>query len=202
MFYNGLGSAVYLSHLLISEAVRWGGTVIDATAGNGNDTIFLAKLVGPEGRVFAFDTQEKALQETSAMLEKSGCAAQVTLINAGHEDMDNYVQVAVDVVIFNLGYLPGGDHNLVTSAETTTRALSSALKLLRPGGRIGIVVYTGHPGGREECEAVELLASSLDSMLFNVISLTFVNRSSRAPVVIVIEKAGALNESKPSAQNT
>ena len=104
--------------------------------------------------------------------------------------MERFVTGPVDAVIFNLGYLPGGDHSLVTRPETTARALRSALDLLRPGGRIGLVIYTGHPGGREECEMVESMAASLDGELFKVIKTVFLNRTANAPVVIVIEKVG------------
>lgn len=199
---RGLGSAVHLVQLLVSGAVRDGGTAVDATAGNGKDTLFLAGLVGPDGQVYAFDIQEKALQTTRALLDEAGLAERVTLINAGHEEMERLVPGPVDAVIFNLGYLPGGDHALITHAGTTVRALRSALNLLRPGGRIGLVVYTGHPGGREECDRVEGLASSLDGKLYRVIKISFINRAAHAPVVIVIEKAGAFNEGQAAAQNS
>ena len=43
-----------------------GETVVDATAGNGHDTIFLSRLVGPSGRVIAFDIDPQARIETEA----------------------------------------------------------------------------------------------------------------------------------------
>lgn len=187
---RGLISAVHLVQHFLSESIQSGGTAVDATAGRGNDTLFLAGLVGPDGRVFSFDTQEKAIQDTRLLLEKAGLADRVTLVNAGHEEMENYVSGQVDTVIFNLGYLPGGDHSYTTRPETTERALESALHLLRPGGRVGLVIYTGHPGGAEECAAVESTAASLDGALFNVIKIAVLNRAASAPVVIVIEKAG------------
>lgn len=199
---RGLGSAVHLAQLLISEAVRSGGTAVDATAGNGYDTLFLARLVGSKGNVYAIDIQEKALQKTRALLEEDGAAGQVTFMHAGHEEMDRLVPGPVDAILFNLGYLPGGDHSLVTRADTTIRALQSALKLLRPGGRVGLVIYTGHPGGREECDRVEELASALDGSLYRVIKIHFLNRAAHAPVVIVIEKAGGFDESQAAEQNT
>lgn len=187
---KGLGSAVHLVQHLLSESVKIGGTAVDATAGRGNDTLFLARLVGPEGRVFSFDTQEKALHSTRMLLENAGMAERVSLVKAGHEDMDRYVSGPVDTVVFNLGYLPGGDHSFITRPESTVRALKSALGLLRPGGRVGLVIYTGHPGGMDECEAVENTAACLDGALFSVIKITVLNRAAIAPVVIVIEKAG------------
>ncbi len=187
---RGLDSAVHLVQLLISQVVRSGGTAIDATAGRGHDTLFLAGLVGSAGRVFAFDTQADALQSTGRLLEEAGLADRVTLIEDSHEEMKKHVTGPADAVIFNLGYLPGGDHLYVTKPDPTVSALHTALDLLRPGGRIGMVIYTGHPGGAEECEAVERAASSLDGALFSVIKIVVLNRSAGAPVIIVIEKAG------------
>lgn len=189
--HKGLGSAVNLVQLLLAESVRYGGTVMDATAGNGADTLYLARLVGPKGKVYSFDIQEKALLATRELLEKAGFAGRVTLIQAGHEEIESFVTGPVDAVIFNLGYLPGSDHSIVTRAGTTVVAVNSALNLLRPGGRIGLVIYTGHPGGGEEYAAVENLAVSLDRTRFNVIRINFLNRAAHAPVVIVVEKAGA-----------
>ncbi|MCL6634507.1 MAG: methyltransferase domain-containing protein [Peptococcaceae bacterium] len=199
---RGLGSAVHLVHLLIAEVLGEGGTAVDATAGNGRDTLFLARLVGPAGRVYAFDVQERALRTTRALLEEAGLAGRVTLVKAGHEEMERLVPGPVDAVVFNLGYLPGGDHALVTRPDTTVRALRSALNLLRPGGRAGLVVYTGHPGGREECRRVEELASRLDGSLYRAIRINFLNRAVHAPVVIVIDKAGAPNEGQAAAKNS
>lgn len=196
-----LGSAVYLIQLLISESLRRGGTAVDATAGNGHDTLFLARLVGPEGKVYAMDIQEKALSATRALLEKAGVADRVVLLQAGHEEMASLVPGPVDAVIFNLGYLPGGDHHIVTRGDTTVTALKSALGLLQPGGRAGLVIYTGHPGGREECELVEQMVSSLDGSLYRVIRISFLNRSTHAPAVIVVEKAGVFDESQAAAQD-
>ncbi|MDD4237825.1 MAG: class I SAM-dependent methyltransferase [Desulfotomaculaceae bacterium] len=198
---KGLGSAVHLAHLLLSEALGPGGTAIDATAGNGCDTLFLARQVGPQGKVYAIDIQAGALAKTSLLLQKAGVLDRVILLHSSHEEMEQLVTAPVDAVIFNLGYLPGGDHNLVTTSETTARALRAALKMLKPEGRIGLVIYTGHPGGQEELAVVEGVASSLDVSLYRVVRLNFINRSAQAPVVIVIEKAGVGDENQPAAQN-
>lgn len=198
---KGLGSAVHLAHLLLSEVLTPGGTAIDATAGNGFDTLFLAGQVGPQGRVYAIDIQATALQKAALLLQEAGVLERVTLINSSHAEMEQLVPEPVDAVIFNLGYLPGGDHNLVTTSETTARALRAALHMLKKHGRIGLVIYTGHPGGQEELSAVERVASSLDGNLYRVVRLNFINRSAQAPVVIVIEKAGVIDENQPAAQN-
>ncbi|OPY58166.1 MAG: 16S rRNA m(4)C1402 methyltransferase [Pelotomaculum sp. PtaU1.Bin035] len=198
---KGLGNAVHLAHMFISEVVKRGGTAVDATAGNGNDTLFLARLVEAEGRIYAFDIQKKALIKTRELLERYGAAKQVTLINSGHEEMESLISGNVDAVIFNLGYLPGGDHSLVTKPDTSVVSLESAIRLLRLGGRVALVIYTGHPGGSEERDAVEQFIYGLDRANYNVIKINILNRAKHAPMVIIVEKAGALNESQAAAQN-
>jgi SAM-dependent methyltransferase len=138
----------------VRKHVREGDLAVDATAGNGHDTAFLAELVGPGGRVWAFDVQRCAIDATAARLVALGLGARVELICGGHETVAEFAPSGLGVVMFNLGYLPGGDHALVTRPETTVRALSAALRLLRPGGVLTCVVYPGHPGGTEEAAAV------------------------------------------------
>lgn len=196
-----MGNAVELIHLLISQSVSAGGVAVDATAGNGYDTLFLARLVGPDGKVYAIDVQDRALNATKVLLDKYGMGNRAVLIKAGHEDMDKLVAGPIDAAIFNLGYLPGGDHSIVTISETTLKALRSALELLRPGGRAGLVVYTGHPGGREEFNQLEHMAASLDSNMYQAIRINIINRSVIAPVVIVIEKAGGPVEIQAAAKD-
>jgi len=187
---KGLDRAARLVHTLIGEVLTLGGVAIDATAGNGHDTLFLARQVGSGGLVYAFDIQQQALLTTSERLVAHGLDKQVILLQHSHEEMAQWVTVTVDAVIFNLGYLPGGKHDLVTKPESTLAALGAAILLLRPGGRIGIVIYTGHSGALKELDAVEMFAKSLDPTLFNTIRITNLNRSARAPVVIFVEKAG------------
>ncbi|MDD3653735.1 MAG: class I SAM-dependent methyltransferase [Desulfotomaculaceae bacterium] len=198
---KGLGSAVHLAHMFIGEVLTRGGSAVDATAGNGYDTLFLARRVGPSGHVYAFDVQKQALLKTHKLLEKHGLARQVTLFQAGHEEMDRLVYSPVDAVLYNLGYLPGGDHTLITRPETTIASLRAAVKLLRRGGRIGLVGYPGHPGGEAECNAVIQFAAGLDRALYNVIKISLLNRAVNAPEVILIEEGSGNNESKESTQN-
>lgn len=193
-----LGRAVHLGQTLIAEVLPCGGTAVDATAGNGNDTLFLAELVGINGRVYAFDVQEKALWATQELLTKHGVDKQVTLLRRGHQEMEKLVPGPVNAVLFNLGYLPGGDHGLVTRPDTTVAALRSATKLLCRGGRICLVLYPGHPGGEEELAAVKNFASELSGTGFHALEMHYLNRSARAPVIIMIEKARAGGESQTS----
>lgn len=131
---------------------------VDATAGNGHDTLFLAQLAGTHGRVAAFDVQAEAIEATRVRLEKNACAAQVELHLCGHEKMAEVLGETwagkTRAVFFNLGYLPKSDHAVTTSAATTLPALDAAWRLLAPGGFISLTVYTRHPGGFAESECV------------------------------------------------
>lgn len=182
-------SAAKLGHFFLSEVLRPGDLAIDGTMGNGHDTLMLAKAVGTNGRVLSFDIQEKALESTRLRLETEGLLdGRVQLILDGHQNADKYISGSVKGAIFNLGYLPGGDHSIITLKDTTLLAVNQVLKRLIPGGRMVIVVYPGHPGGDQEREAVEKLATDLDNKKYRVLKV--INRPALAPGVLLIEKAG------------
>ena len=146
------------AHLLIEDHLRIGDIAIDATVGNGHDTAFLAAQVGPEGKVFGFDLQEMAIEVAKLVLTTKRCQKQCELFQCGHENQEQQIPVdyhgRIAIAMFNLGYLPHGDKDLVTKPDTTRAALDQSLRLLKPGGLLSILAYRGHPGGMEEYEAV------------------------------------------------
>lgn len=148
-----------IAHREVGAVVRPGDLAIDATAGNGHDTLFLAGRIGPTGRVFALDIQAEALEHTRRRLAAAGLASQVTLIHLGHERLCTAVPQAVRgriaAVMFNLGYLPGSDKRCMTGVDTTLAALDQAAACLRPGGILSVIAYRGHAGGRAETVAVQ-----------------------------------------------
>jgi ubiquinone/menaquinone biosynthesis C-methylase UbiE len=178
-----------MSRLFLRERVGPGSRVVDATCGNGRDTLLLAELVGPHGKVWGFDIQQDALDATAALLEAAGCRDRVELVHAGHENLAKYVSGSLDALIFNLGYLPGGDKRCVTTPRESLAAMAQGVELLTPGGRICIVIYTGHPGGAGEAAAVESWAGGLPPKGYHVWSFRQLNRSCSAPYVILVEKA-------------
>ena len=153
--------------------VRVGDIVVDATVGNGHDTELLARLIGRSGRVYGFDIQRAALESTSARLAATGLASRVRLSLRGHERMfDDLPQtVAGDAscacIMFNLGYLPGGDKRTTTKPETTVVALSCSCNRLAPSGLLSIVVYLGHPGAETESRRVDEFVSGLSPSRFS-----------------------------------
>ena len=152
-----LKSARFLAADMLRAVLEPGDRAIDATMGNGHDTVLLCSLVGPAGRVYAFDVQPAALEATRGRLTEEGFSGRANLFHLGHEHMSEVVQDPVKAVVFNLGWLPGGDHRITTRTETTIRAIRQALKLLAPMGVLVICVYPGHPEGEREKETVTKL---------------------------------------------
>ena len=187
-----------MAHQWIEGVLMPGDTAIDATVGNGHDTLFLARCVGENGKVYGFDIQASALASAQERLKAESQSSQVTLLEHGHEDMLTVLPKleteSVKAIMFNLGYLPGHDtKDLITRPETTLRALENATKFLTPGGLITLVLYTGHPGGEEEAQAVTTWASVLDQHRFSVVRYETINQHNNPPFLIAItKKSGAL----------
>ncbi len=177
-----------INKLFIEDVISNGDIVIDATMGNGYDTKYLAEKVGENGFVYSFDIQEEAIKSTNKRLEKANLLDRVKLILDGHENMENYVKEEVSCVLFNLGYLPRADHNVITRPDTTLKAIKSSLKLLKPHGVVSIAIYTGHEGGMEEKNIVYEFVKELDQNEFNVLESKFVNQINNPPQLILIEK--------------
>ncbi|MFP4129892.1 MAG: tRNA (mnm(5)s(2)U34)-methyltransferase [Halorhodospira sp.] len=147
-----------LAHRLVRPALGARGRAVDATAGNGHDTAFLAERLGAAGTVLAIDVQQAALARTRQRLREAGLDARVALAQADHRQLGRLTTPAwrgsVDAVMLNLGYLPGSDRSVTTTPEQTRAALDAAGELLRPGGVLSVLAYRGHTGGTEEARAV------------------------------------------------
>lgn len=184
-----LRGPVPLLHLLIRNFVGAGDTAVDATCGNGHDTLALAELTGQSGHVWGFDIQLAALAETGRRLSEAGLADRVTLVQTGHEEMGLHVNGPVRAVLFNLGYLPGSDRSIITRPETTGIALQQSLKLLAPGGIVLVAIYPGHGGGASERRVVDGWAAALEPQKYHSWRLGQMNVISDAPYCIFIQKA-------------
>lgn len=186
---RALSGPTRLSHLFMSQFLQPGDLAVDATCGNGHDTLLLANLVGPSGRVWAFDIQERAISATSQRLGQAGMAERVELILGGHESLADHLPTPVRGVMFNLGYLPGGDRSIITRPETTRTALDQALSLLLPGGILAVTAYPGHAGGDCEEEMLREWSASLPQPLFHAWRMGQVNTPPGAPYLVLIQKA-------------
>ncbi|WP_432357995.1 class I SAM-dependent methyltransferase [Sporosarcina sp. UB5] len=181
------------SKRLISQTVLPGETVVDATAGNGNDTLFLAELVGEKGRVFAFDIQQAALEATSNRLDKLN--DRTTLILDSHANVDQYIDKPIGGAMFNLGYLPYSDDlSIITKPDSTIEAIEKLLGMLKKGGIITVSVYDGHEGGVEERDALLDYVKSLHQADVHVIRYELLNQRKNPPFLIAIEKVRDFDE--------
>ncbi|XP_020425940.1 uncharacterized protein LOC18767956 isoform X2 [Prunus persica] len=177
------------------SVVQKGDTVIDATCGNGHDTLAMLKMVADEsckGSVYGLDVQEAALQKTSSLLEESVGPSEkelIKLFSKCHSKMDEVLpkDTSVRLVAFNLGYLPGGDKTIITQSETTLKALEVAKSIMVPGGLISIVVYVGHPGGWEELKTIRDFISKLSVEKWICYEFQTVDRS-WSPILIFLFK--------------
>lgn len=179
-----------VNKLFLDKIINKDDVVVDATMGNGYDTIYLGKLVGENGKVYAFDVQEEALKSTRKKVEKENMNNIIELILDGHENLDQYVKENVACVVFNLGYLPRAKHQIITKPDTTLEAIKKSLSLLKPNGVISIAIYTGHEGGMEEKNYISEYLNRLDQNEFNVLHMEFTNQINNPPELILIEKKG------------
>lgn len=183
-----LRSARWIASDVLHQVIEEGDTVIDATLGNGHDTVMLAELVGESGRVIGFDIQRDAVGRTSARLMDAGLLDRCNLYAEGHEHIAERVSTPIKAAVFNLGWLPGGDKSVTTLWETTRTAVSAALQLLVPGGVCTICAYPGHEEGDRERYALMEWLAGLRPQEYNVLHHRFLNAGPGAPECFVIQK--------------
>lgn len=174
-------------HHFIKNQVRSGDLCIDATMGNGNDTELLCRLAGPDGQVLAFDIQKQALIQTKKRLREAGAPDNYRLILDSHSHMDHYAaKASVSCIVFNFGYLPGGDHTLATGPATSIPAVAQGLRLLKKGGLMSLCIYSGGDSGFEERDALLPYLKNLDSRKYLVVLSSYYNRPKNPPIPVLI----------------
>ena len=185
---RGIQDIQTMQRVYLQTIIQPGDMVVDATVGLGRDTAFLADCVGPQGKVYAFDIQEEALTATRSLLNEQGLSPRVDLLLASHTYLAQYVPDRVKVVVFNLGYLPGSDHRVVTEASTTLEAIQAAIKILKHKGIIWITVYRGHDAGMEESQLLINYFSTLSKKDFSVFQGRYINQGELSPYWIIVQK--------------
>ena len=186
---NDFRSARFWAAELIEGALHEGAQAVDATLGNGHDALWLCSLVGESGRVYGFDVQAEAVQRSRARLQEAGMEERAQLILDGHQNMENYIEPqSADVVMFNLGWLPGAAHGVTTQMQTTLQAVNAALKVLREDGLLTICVYPGHEEGAREREALLNWARNLNEREYDTMLRCYLNQSGDPPLLIAVKK--------------
>ena len=182
---NLLRETTCLAQIICEEYLEGDGIRgIDATCGNGHDTLWLAQRCD---WVYAFDLQKKAINTAEKFTSENGCH-NVTFINESHEKISEFVKEHVRIIMFNLGYLPGGDKDITTKKDSTIKALSASLQLLEVDGILSVMLYPGHPAGREERDAVLSWASALDEKIYHCVHIDMINQRNFPPEILFITK--------------
>jgi tRNA A58 N-methylase Trm61 len=187
-------SLTQTAHTVIRQHLHAGDIAIDATVGNGHDTVFLAELTGPAGAVYGFDIQPTALASARLKLEQHKVGGGVTLINDSHARIAELVPQVhhgnIKAVMFNLGYLPGSNKTVITKSESTLAALNAALQILSPQGVITILAYPGHNGGDQETSNVQTWCEQLDKHRNTFTVLHGDEQKNTSPRLFVIQLNG------------
>lgn len=174
-----------LAKCVLREYICSGDLVVDATLGNGNDALFLAELVGINGEVYAFDIDINATESCAKKFKNE--YPQITIIHDSHENIDAYLGSEISAAVFNLGYLPGSDHQIYTQSHTTLSAIKKILKLLKPSGILSIASYVDHDDYKEFREIKEFM-KNLNSKDFKVMYMNPENQSEKAPKLFMCQK--------------
>ncbi len=184
-------NALAYSQQLLDKLVNkfYDGNFVDGTIGNGYDIYRIVSNKHFKGHAYGFDIQEQALTNTKSKLENIN-TSKYTLINDSHENISNYFEEnhTFHGAIFNLGYLPGGDHSITTRGESTLKAVEFISRHLIKGGQIILVVYSGHESGKIESQEVIDALSKYPQDDYQVLTYQFINQINHPPYVIVVEK--------------
>ncbi|MBQ6583012.1 MAG: class I SAM-dependent methyltransferase [Mogibacterium sp.] len=180
-------------HMLLRPHLHTGDLVVDCTAGNGHDTRFLARCVGPRGKVLAFEIQEQAANKLRKKIAKE--YPQVMVVCGNFTSLEEVLRDSAGgegvipepaVIVYNLGWLPGGDHSFTTKAEETIASVRQALRLVKPEGVVSIITYPGHEEGLREEREITALLSELPSDEYEALTIRQTNRGINCPVQHIV----------------
>lgn len=188
---NLIRKTTELAMHIVSGYTFPGSIIIDATCGNGHDTLALAAAA--PAKLYAFDIQRQAVEATRQRLIDKGFADSLisgafSIICDSHSRMSEYVKEKANVIVFNLGYLPGGDKSLVTECIDTIEAVKASLDLLAKDGLVCITMYSGHEEGLKERDMLLTLSNKLDPKVYHAAYVSFPNQQNSPPEILLITK--------------
>ncbi|MGG7177542.1 tRNA (mnm(5)s(2)U34)-methyltransferase [Clostridium paraputrificum] len=178
--FKYVGDISLISHHIILRFLENKEIAIDGTLGNGYDTDFLAENFS---KVYTFDIQKEPCDK---YIESK--PSNVNVINASHHLFKEYISEPVDCIMYNLGFLPGGNKEITTFHETSLESIKVGLDILRSGGIMTICIYRGHNEGKEEESCILSYVESLSKSKYGVMLHSFLNRSNNPPILVVVEK--------------
>lgn len=169
-----------LTHYIINTYVKEKKVAIDGTLGNGFDTDFLANNFET---VYAFDIQKIACDKYNEKKQEN-----VIVINDSHHKFLEYINTKVNCIVYNLGFLPGGDKSITTNYDSSIESIKIGLDILESSGLMLIASYRGHEEGMNEYVYISEYLSKLSKNRYAVMKHEIINRSNKSPVLFVIEK--------------
>lgn len=180
-------------HAILQTELQAGDFVIDATAGNGHDSLALANLIGAQGRLWAIDIQEQAIAATRQRLRSVARPPKIELLQADHaltlQVLAENEPKAARGIIFNLGYLPGSDKMVQTNSGTTQIALDASSRILCAGGVLLVTAYRGHSGGDTEAQTVANWMKAHQSLGWQIESFDPNKGQGRMPPILWVARA-------------
>lgn len=185
MFYK---NAVEACHSLLTHRLKQGMTVVDATVGNGYDSLHVLKILDRSGKLIGLDIDPLAIENTQRLLWENGYKDYAQLYCTDHQNLQQFVDVPVDCILFNFGYLPGNKQRYTTIGSSSCQAVHAGLNLLKQGGMMILVLYTGHIEGSIESQMLGELVKALDQKKYHVFQLTYPNQVNNPPYLVYIER--------------
>ena len=166
--------------------------VVDATCGNGHDLLYLAKRAQKGCHLYGIDIQMKAIKTSKELLQSNDIAPEVSLTFI-HDSHDLAVahqlkDEVIDLMIFNLGYLPGSNHEIITKPHHTIDAINEGLHKLSKSGVITIVAYPGTNDGLAEMQSLKTYLSDLEQKFYNVCHWQPLNQINNPPELFILQK--------------
>lgn len=179
-------NAIEMAQLVLGRVLPEARVLVDATAGNGKDTLFLAEHSSQQAKIYAFNIQPRAIAATKARTK--AYQERICYVLDSHENIGTVVLEPIDAAIFNLGYLPGGSHHITTEAASTVKALQAVVQGLNIHGILAVVAYPGHEAGREESEAIAGYMAALPCGQYTAGCYQMVNHEEGSPFLYIVEK--------------
>ena len=187
--------ALHYSHHLLDALIQKfpTGVFLDGTLGKGNDSYYILNHPHFKGVLYSFDIQAFALEASRKKIDTLSPERQsaINLIHDSHHHLESHIpHKNLHGAIYNLGYLPGGDHSITTLPETTLSSLHQVAKKLDVGGQIILVIYSGHPEGKVEKDALFDELSTWPQEEFQVLHYGFINQRNHPPQLLIVERVG------------
>ncbi len=174
-------------HQNILPYIKEATICVDCTCGNGYDSKFLLENMPITSKLYAFDIQQIAIKNSKKLIEELSNKNTEFILDS-HENIDKYITENIDVALFNLGYLPCGDHSITTTYKSTIASIQKILEKLSKGGIISVLIYSGHENGKVEKDALLEYFKTLDSNKIKLMRVDFPLSPNNPPEIYVLQR--------------